>query len=142
VLVRQMVADFNIDVRVVGVPTVREADGLAMSSRNCYLDPVERQAAAALSAALLAGTHAASGGVNAALAAAHAVLEAVPAVDVDYLQVRDAVLGPAPVAGPGRLLIAARLGKTRLLDNAAIQIGMDRRASVGSDGSRGSQWRN
>jgi pantoate--beta-alanine ligase len=54
VLVRQMVADFNIDARVVGVPTVREADGLAMSSRNRYLDPLRREAATALSAALLA----------------------------------------------------------------------------------------
>ena len=54
-----MVADLNVDVDVIGVPTVRESDGLAMSSRNRYLDPAQRELAATLSAALLAGTHAA-----------------------------------------------------------------------------------
>ncbi|MGB7871779.1 MAG: pantoate--beta-alanine ligase, partial [Mycobacterium sp.] len=58
VLVRQMVADLNVDTRVVGVPIVRELDGLAMSSRNRYLDPAQRELAGLLSAALLAGTHA------------------------------------------------------------------------------------
>ena len=61
VLVRQMVADLNVDVQIVGVPIVREADGLAMSSRNRYLDDVEREQAGALSAALLAGMYAAGG---------------------------------------------------------------------------------
>lgn len=146
VLVRQMVADFNIDARVVGVPTVREADGLAMSSRNRYLDPAQREAAAALSAALLAGAYAASAGVGAALDSARAVIDAVPAIDVDYLEVRNPLLGPAPTIGPGRLLIAVRLGKTRLLDNVAIEIGtaegIGRRAAVGSDRSRQSHGRN
>ncbi len=123
VLIRRMVTDFNIDVRVVGVPTVREADGLAMSSRNQYLDPAQREAASALSAALLAGAHAASAGAGAAVESASAVLAAVPTIDVDYLQARDPVLGPAPAAGPGRLLVAVRLGKTRLLDNVAIEFG-------------------
>ena len=62
VLIRQMVADLNIDVEVIGVPTVREFDGLAMSSRNRYLDPAQRELAGALSAALLAGMYAAPGG--------------------------------------------------------------------------------
>jgi pantoate--beta-alanine ligase len=123
VLSRQMVADFNIEVQVIGVPIVREPDGLAMSSRNRYLDAAQRELAGALSAALLAGMHAAHAGADAALHAAHAVLSAVPAIDVDYLQVRDCALGPAPADGSGRLLVAARLGKTRLLDNIAIQIG-------------------
>jgi pantoate--beta-alanine ligase len=123
VLVRQMVADFSIDVQVVGVPIVRETDGLAMSSRNRYLDAAQRELAAALSAALLAGMRAASAGVDAALKAARAVLSEVPGIDVDYLQVRDAALGPAPAGGSGRLLVAARVGKTRLLDNIAIEIG-------------------
>ena len=61
-LIRQMVADLNVDVRIVGVPIVREPDGLAMSSRNRYLDAVEREQAGALSAALLAGMYAAAGG--------------------------------------------------------------------------------
>ena len=146
VLVRQMVADFNIDARVVGVPIVREADGLAMSSRNRYLDPAQREAAAALSAALLAGTYSASGGAGAAVDAARAVLDVVPAIDVDYLQVRDTALGPAPVTGPGRLLVAARLGKTRLLDNVAVEIGSaagtDGQAAVGSHASPEACWRN
>jgi pantoate--beta-alanine ligase len=123
VLVRQLVADFNVDVQVVGVPIVREADGLAMSSRNRYLDATQRELAGALSAAMLAGMHAASAGAGAAVKAAYAVLSAVPGIDVDYLEVRDSALGPAPVGGPGRLLVAARLGKTRLLDNVAIEIG-------------------
>ncbi len=123
VLVRQMVADLNLDVAVVGVPTVREADGLAMSSRNRYLDPEQRSAATALSAALLAGAHAAATGARAATDAAAAVLAAVPAIDVDYLQVRGEMLGPPPGHGPARLLVAARVGATRLLDNVAITIG-------------------
>lgn len=130
VLVRQMVADLNVDVQVIGVPIVRETDGLAMSSRNRYLDPSQRELASALSAALLAGTHAAPDGADAALAAARAVLSEVPAIDVDYLEVRDRNLGPAPAFGAGRLLVAARLGKTRLLDNVAIEIG----TAVGIDG--------
>lgn len=146
VLVRQMVADFNINVRVVGVPIVREADGLAMSSRNRYLDPKQREAASALSAALLAGTYAASAGASAALESARAVLDAVPLIDVHYLQVRDTMLGPPPLAGPGRLLVAAQLGNTRLLDNIGIEIGTltgtGGRSVVGSGEPRESFWRN
>ncbi|MGH3523160.1 MAG: pantoate--beta-alanine ligase [Mycobacterium sp.] len=145
VLVRQMVTDFNVDVQVIGVPIVREADGLAMSSRNRYLDPPQRELAGALSAALLAGVHAAPAGADAALEAARTVLSEVPTIDVDYLQVRDSGLGPAPASGPGRLLVAARLGTTRLLDNIAIEIG----TTVGADGrepltvgSVESPWRN
>jgi pantoate--beta-alanine ligase len=130
VLIRQMVADLNLGLEVQGVPIVREADGLAMSSRNRYLDPVEREQAGALSAALLAGMYAASTGVAGALEAARAVLVEVPAVELDYLAVRDPMLGPAPAEGAGRMLIAARLGRTRLLDNIAIDIG----AATGIDG--------
>jgi pantoate--beta-alanine ligase len=125
-----MVADLNIDVQVVGVPIVRETDGLAMSSRNRYLNAAQRELAGILSAALLAGSHAAPAGAEAALDAARSVLSQVPAIDVDYLEVRDSALGPAPAVGAGRLLVAARLGKTRLLDNMAIDIG----TTVGADG--------
>lgn len=124
VLIRQMVADLNVDAAIVGVPIVREPDGLAMSSRNRYLGEVEREQAGALSAALLAGMYAAGEGTAAALDAARAVLDEVPAIDVDYLQVRDPMLGPAPAEGIGRMLVAARLGSTRLLDNIAIDIGV------------------
>jgi pantoate--beta-alanine ligase len=101
-----------------------------MSSRNRYLDEVEREHAGALSAALLAGMYAASGGAAAVLDAARAVLDEVPAIEVDYLELRDPALGPAPAEGPGRLLVAARLGRTRLLDNIALDVG----ASAGIDG--------
>jgi pantoate--beta-alanine ligase len=138
-LIRQMVADLNVDVQIVGVPIVREADGLAMSSRNRYLDEAEREQAGALSAALLAGMYAASGGTSAALDAARAVLDEVPAIEVDYLEVRDPMLGPPPAEGIARMLVAGRLGKTRLLDNIAIDIGAtagtDGHPRVGSDGS-------
>ena len=75
VLIRQMADDLNVDSRIVGVPTVREPDGLAMSSRNRYLDDVEREQAGALSAALLAGMYAAARGTDEALDAARAVLD-------------------------------------------------------------------
>jgi len=141
VLIRQMVADLNLDIEVVGMPTVREHDGLAMSSRNRYLDSVQREAAGALSAALTAAAHAAPAGGQAALDAAGAVLDAVPGLTVDYLELRDAELGPLQLNRPGRLLIAARLGSTRLLDNIAIQIGTTP-APAGPDGHVESSWRN
>ena len=130
VLIRQMVTDLNIDVQVVGVPTMREPDGLAMSSRNRYLSAAEREQAGALSAALLAGMYAASSGAEAVIDAARAVLDEVPAIDVDYLELRGTGLQPAPDSGLGRLLVAARLGTARLLDNIAVDIG----ATAGTDG--------
>ncbi|OMC49520.1 pantoate--beta-alanine ligase [Mycobacterium sp. IS-2888] len=141
VLIRQMVADLNFDVTVVGVPTVREGDGLAMSSRNRYLDPAQRELAGTLSAALVAAAHAAPVGARAALDAARSVLDAVPAIEVDYLELRDAELGPPQVGRPGRLLIAARLGGTRLLDNIAIEVG-NLAGTDGPDELAQSHWRN
>ncbi|HEX5403073.1 MAG TPA: pantoate--beta-alanine ligase [Pseudonocardiaceae bacterium] len=120
VLVRRMVADLNLDVRVVGVPTVREEGGLARSSRNAYLDPAQREAALTLSAALSAGAYAGNDGGAAVLAAAHAVLAQQEGVAVDYLELRSDDLGPAPDNGPARLLVAARVGTTRLIDNAPV----------------------
>jgi pantoate--beta-alanine ligase len=146
VLIRQMVEDLNVDAEIAGVPIVREPDGLAMSSRNRYLSDVEREQAGALSAALLAGMYAASTGIPAALDAARAVLDEVPAIDVDYLEVRDPGLGPAPAEGAARMVLAARLGNTRLLDNIAIDVGTtastDGQRSVGSDGNHELPWRN
>jgi pantoate--beta-alanine ligase len=143
VMIRQMVADLNVDVQVIGVPTVREADGLAMSSRNRYLDPTQREVAVTLSAALTAGAHAAHEGAEAALAAARAVLDAMPALTVDYLELRDPDLGPVQPNSSARLLVAARLGSTRLLDNISLEIGATP-APVGPDGNRvpESPWRN
>ena len=131
VLVRRMVADLCMPIDVVGVSTVREADGLALSSRNRYLQDDQRRAALALSQALAAGADAAKEDVVApdrtraehALAAARAVLRDAHGVDLDYLEVTDPDLGPAPSDGPARMLIAARVGTTRLIDNIALTLG-------------------
>jgi pantoate--beta-alanine ligase len=119
-LIRAMVRELALGVDVVGVPTVRELDGLALSSRNRYLDPEQRRTAATLNRALRAGSEAAPGGGAAVLAAARAVLDAEPSLVQDYLELTDVDLGPAPAVGPARLLIAARAGSTRLLDNAPV----------------------
>jgi pantoate--beta-alanine ligase len=143
VLIRQMVDDLNVDVRIVGVPTVRESDGLAMSSRNRYLGPEEREQATALSAALLAGRYAAGGGPAAVLDAARAVLDEVPAISTDYLELRGPWLEPAPAVGPARLLVAARLGRTRLLDNIGIDLPDGSSSAIQGNGDAPElAWRN
>jgi len=121
ILVRRMVYDLDLDVQVMAVPTVREPDGLALSSRNVFLSAPERIRAAALNAALLAG-QAAAGSAEAVLGAARAVLAAVEGIDVEYLEVRDPDLGPAPEKGEARLLVAATVGHTRLIDNIAVEL--------------------
>jgi len=120
VLVRRAVRDLDLDVAVVGVPTVREDGGLALSSRNRYLDDDQRAAALSLSAALTAGVHAGAHGPDAVLSAARAVLATRPDVAVDYLELRGDDLGPVPPDGPARLLVAARVGPTRLIDNVPV----------------------
>jgi pantoate--beta-alanine ligase len=122
VLVTKMVADLNFPLAVVGVPTVREPDGLALSSRNAYLSPEQRPLAATLQRALGAGAGVSARGPEAVLSTARAVLAAEPAIDVDYLELRDPDLGRDPQAGRARLLVAARVGTTRLIDNIAIQL--------------------
>ncbi len=125
--VRRMVADLDLDVEVLAVETVREADGLARSSRNAYLSPAEHEHALALSRALRAGRDAAAAGEDApsVLAAARGILEATDGVDVDYVVLVDPAtvedLAPGAV-GPGLLLVAARVGTTRLIDNTAVEI--------------------
>jgi len=121
-LVRAMTRDLDVPVEIVGVPTVRETDGLARSSRNRYLDPAQRQAALALSAALSAGVAAARGGADGPALLAAAVAALGNGVELDYLALTDPDLGPAPGHGPARLLIAARVGSTRLIDNTALEI--------------------
>ncbi|MBV9314135.1 MAG: pantoate--beta-alanine ligase [Pseudonocardia sp.] len=123
VLVRKMVQQLNLGVDVVGVATVREPDGLAMSSRNVYLDARRRGQAATLYAALMAARAVARDSRFAALDAARQVLAAEPALNVDYLELRDPDLGPAPTRGLARLLLAARLGNTRLIDNIGLTLG-------------------
>ncbi|TNC16991.1 pantoate--beta-alanine ligase [Georgenia sp. 311] len=124
-LVRAMVRDLDLDVEIVGVPIRREPDGLAMSSRNAYLSPDERQAALALSAALRAAGAVASSGPGAVLAAARGVLAAQPGVEVDYAELVDPeTMEPVPPGHGGRALlaVAARVGSTRLIDNAILDL--------------------
>ncbi|AEG45351.1 pantoate--beta-alanine ligase [Isoptericola variabilis] len=125
--VRRMVRDLDLDVEIVGVPTVRDPDGLAMSSRNAYLSDDERHVALALSRALRAGAEEAAAGRGAAavLATASGILNDAPGVVVDYL----ALVDPATVdevpgdhTGPALLLVAARVGTTRLIDNQAVDV--------------------
>ncbi|PXX71256.1 pantoate--beta-alanine ligase [Nocardia tenerifensis] len=122
ILIEQMVRDLNFGLRIVGVPTVREPDGLAMSSRNRYLDPRERATAVALPTALHAGARAGDAGAEAVLRAARAILDAHDDIRVEYLELRDPELGPAPASGPARLLVAAHLGGTRLIDNVPVTL--------------------
>jgi pantoate--beta-alanine ligase len=122
-LIRAMTRELALGVEVVGAPTVREADGMALSSRNRFLSADQRRTAAALSAALRAGAAAAPGGADAVRTAARAVLATARGLALDYLELTDPDLGPPPAAGPARLLVAARAGSTRLIDNTAIDLG-------------------
>lgn len=119
-LITRMAADLCLPVEVVGAPTVREDDGLALSSRNRYLDADQRRAAVALSRALRAAQERASYGVPAARWAAMSVLRAEPEVELDYLALTSPDLGEPPETGEGRILVAARVGTTRLIDNMQI----------------------
>jgi pantoate--beta-alanine ligase len=123
-VIRAMVRDLDLDVEVVGMPIVREADGLARSSRNAYLSPEERQRALALSRALAAAQERVRAGERdpARLTAeARASLEAAGA-RVDYAEiVHPESLQPLERVAPGsRMLVAAYLGTTRLIDNAPL----------------------
>jgi pantoate--beta-alanine ligase len=122
VLVRRMVDDLCLGVHVVGAETVRAPDGLALSSRNGYLSAVERASAVVVSRALRAGADAGPAGPSAVLAAAGHELATQPAVEVDYLTLVAPDLGPAREGGDARLLVAARIGSTRLIDNVAVRL--------------------
>jgi pantoate--beta-alanine ligase len=135
-LVRMMVSDFALGVRVEAVPTVRAADGLALSSRNKYLSAAERAVAPVLHRALAAGAAAAAGGPRAVLSAAHGVLaEAGGQLALDYLALVEAgTYGTVrddddTFTGAAVLAIAARVGITRLIDNEMIRFGTERDAA-------------
>ncbi|WP_183098055.1 pantoate--beta-alanine ligase [Nocardioides pelophilus] len=136
VLIRQLVADLCISgsrgaLEIIGAPTDREADGLARSSRNRYLDDEQRRQATTLSRVLYAVRREAAYGVEAAMAAARAELRMAGNLDLDYLEIRSPDLtelprDPAaiPPGTPARALIAARVGSTRLIDNLGLTIGV------------------
>lgn len=127
VLIRRMVTDLCLPVEVVGAETQREPDGLALSSRNRYLDPEQRLEATALVRTLLAAQQAGPEGLDPALDAARAELRASTGVDLDYLEILTPDLGDLPDDVPpgteARILVAARVGGTRLIDNLPITIG-------------------
>jgi pantoate--beta-alanine ligase len=126
-LVRWMARDVDLGVEIVGVPTVRDPDGLAISSRNRFLSPAERQTALLLPAALRAGREAAHAGPAAVLKAAGEVLAttADPPLRLDYLALVDPDTfeeAGEDYTGPARLLVAALVGATRLIDNTPLSL--------------------
>lgn len=124
-LVQRMVRDLDIPVAVEVIETVREPDGLAMSSRNRYLRPAERRAAVTLSRALEAAGSAGDRGIDAVVAAAQSVLMGEELVTLDYLKVVDpATFLPVDdgFRGPARVILAAQVGPARLVDNVEIYL--------------------
>jgi pantoate--beta-alanine ligase len=128
-VIRRMAADLDIPTRIFGGPTLREADGLAMSSRNVYLSPAEREKASFIARCLREAGDKIRAGTKPAEAAAHGAARlAAAGFAVDYLEARHAeTLAPIGAMGEGpiRLLVAARLGKTRLIDNLAVDDARD-----------------
>jgi pantoate--beta-alanine ligase len=127
-VVRRMVDDLSFDVEVVGCETVREADGLALSSRNAYLGGAERAAAPVLHRALVAGAQTIVAGErdpDRVVSMMSEMIDAEPLASLDYVAVVDAAtLGRvAPLTGELRLLGAARFGKARLIDNVGVTVG-------------------
>jgi pantoate--beta-alanine ligase len=123
-IIRRMATDLDMDIEIAGVPTQREDDGLARSSRNAYLTPAERKAAVALPRALGAAAKAIESGgeVSGALETATAALRNAGFAKIDYVALVDAsTLAPLDrLDREARLLAAARIGKTRLIDNLAV----------------------
>ncbi|MDO8912404.1 MAG: pantoate--beta-alanine ligase [Phenylobacterium sp.] len=125
-VIKRLVADLDIPVKVIGAPTARAQDGLALSSRNAYLTPAEREAAPSLAAALRDAVERLRAGtpVDRVENTGRAALERAGFSRIDYFEVRDAAslaeLGPGPITGPARVLAAGILGKTRLIDNMAV----------------------
>lgn len=121
-VIRRLVTDLDLPIEIVGVPTQRDSDGLALSSRNAYLSPDERACAVALPRALTAAAAAigAGGEASEALATAEATL-ATAGFAIDYIALVDAeTLGDPTPDRPRRLLVAAKLGTTRLIDNVTV----------------------
>ena len=125
-VIRSMVRDLELPIEIESFPTVRDSDGLAMSSRNVYLSHTERAQALVIPRALVAADQTGSNGAQAVLDAATTELASEPAVQVRYLQlVHPDTLEPVPPAfhGDALLLIAAMVGTTRLIDNSIVRVG-------------------
>lgn len=126
-LISRMVQDLDLPVDVVEVPTVRDADGLALSSRNTYLSPTDRDHALALHEALEHGAAAVSSGAPAVIDATQVHLESSD-VKTDYVELVDPVtFEPQRASGEGILLVAAFVGSTRLIDNMRLAVGVEER---------------
>mgnify|MGYP000264038617 CR=1 FL=1 len=125
-VIRRMVRDLALPVEVLGCPLIRDHDGLALSSRNAYLSPSERQQALVLSRALFATQKAYAAGErgrDSLLAQARTILDREPALRLDYLELRDAAdltLPPTVLTRPTVLLVAGFIGRTRLIDNLTL----------------------
>jgi pantoate--beta-alanine ligase len=121
-IVRRMVRDLNFNIDIIAVPTIREEDGLAFSSRNQYLNPDERKQAAILYQALRASANAGKKSAGDIVALARNVINQAPLARVDYVELVDArTLQPVEMAGPNTvLLLAVFFGKTRLIDNIRL----------------------
>ena len=121
-IIRRMVRDLNFNIDIIAVPTVREEDGLACSSRNQYLNPEERKQAVVLYKALTAAKNAGRKSANDIIALAQGIIEEAPLARIDYVELADAeTLKPVEIAGPNSvLLLAVFFGKTRLIDNLRL----------------------
>ena len=121
-IIRRMVRDLNFDIDIIAVPTVREGDGLACSSRNQYLNPEERKQAVILHKALLAAKNAGKKSAKDVIALVQRVINEAPLARIDYVEVADAeTLRPVEIAGPNSVvLVAVFFSKTRLIDNLRL----------------------
>jgi pantoate--beta-alanine ligase len=124
-LIRRMAAERHPELEVVGVPTVREPDGLALSSRNRYLSADDRLAALAISRGLRAGVELVDEGPAAMVGATRQALATEPALSVDYAEIIDANSwqAPGPKTANFQIVVAARAGGTRLIDNMSVRLG-------------------
>jgi pantoate--beta-alanine ligase len=125
-LIDRMVRDLDFPVEVVAVPTVRDDDGVALSSRNIYLSAADRVAARSLNLSLQAGVRACHSGARATRAASRELLNAEPGIQVDYLELVDPLSFSEvrdDYRGEALLLVAAFVGRTRLIDNVRVHLG-------------------
>jgi pantoate--beta-alanine ligase len=124
-IIRQMVKDFNFDIQIIGHPTIREQDGLAMSSRNVRLSPAQRISARCLYQSLIQAKNAVAGGEtdsNKIIDSAVRLIQAHPETDIDYIQICDPnTLDDVSVIGrPVLMALAVKVGGTRLIDNMVL----------------------